>query len=39
MLGDSSFIYVMDPDGEFLTPFPPVMAPDAMAAAIGRYLG
>ena len=34
-----SFIYLMGPDGKFLTLFPPVMAPDAMAAAIGRYLG
>jgi len=33
-----SFIYLMGPDGTFLTLFPPVMAPDAMAAAIGRYL-
>ncbi len=33
-----SFIYLMGPDGAFLTLFPPVMAPDAMAAAIGRYL-
>ena len=34
-----SFIYLMGPDGKFLTLFPPVMAPDAMAAAIRRYLG
>ncbi len=34
-----TFIYLIGPDGKFLTLFPPVMAPDAMAAAIGRYLG
>ncbi|MCH6588195.1 MAG: SCO family protein [Proteobacteria bacterium] len=34
-----SFIYLMGPDGKFLTLFPPNMPPDAMAAAIGRYLG
>ena len=34
-----SFIYLMGPDGKFLTLFPPVMPPEAMAAAIGRYLG
>ncbi len=34
-----TFIYLLGPDGGFLTLFPPVMAPDAMAEAIGRYLG
>ena len=34
-----SFIYLMGPDGKFLTLFPPVMPPEAMAGAIGRYLG
>ncbi|MCH8154334.1 MAG: SCO family protein [Proteobacteria bacterium] len=34
-----SFIYLMGPDGKFLTLFPPVMPPEVMAAAIGRYLG
>ncbi len=34
-----SFVYLMGPDGKFLTLFPPVMAPDAMAEAIGGYLG
>ncbi len=33
-----SFIYLMGPDGKFLTLFPPNLPPDAMAAAIGRYL-
>ncbi len=33
-----SFIYLMGPDGKFLTLFPPIMPPEAMAAAIGRYL-
>ena len=33
-----SFIYLIGPDGEFLTLFPPVMPPEAMAGAIGRYL-
>ena len=34
-----SFIYLLGPDGKFLTLFPPIMPPEAMAAAIGRYLG
>ncbi len=34
-----SFIYLMGPDGKFVTLFPPIMPPDAMAAAIGHYLG
>ncbi len=34
-----SFIYLMGPDGKFLTLFPPIMPPEAMAGAIGRYLG
>ncbi len=34
-----SFIYLMGLDGKFLTLFPPIMPPEAMAAAIGRYLG
>ncbi len=38
IIDHGSFIYLMGPDGKFLTLFPPVMAPDAMAAAIGRYL-
>jgi protein SCO1/2 len=33
-----SFVYLMGPDGKFLTLFPPVMDPQAMAAAIGRYM-
>ncbi len=33
-----SFIYLMGPDGKFLTLFPPVMPPAALAAAIARYL-
>ncbi len=39
IIDHGSFVYLMGPDGKFLTLFPPVMAPDAMAAAIGRYLG
>ncbi len=39
IIDHGSFIYLMGPDGKFLTLFPPVMSPDAMAAAIGRYLG
>ncbi len=39
IIDHGSFIYLMGPDGKFLTLFPPVMPPDAMAAAIGRYLG
>ena len=39
IIDHGSFIYLMGPDGKFLTLFPPVMAPEAMAAAIGRYLG
>ncbi len=39
IISHGSFIYLMGPDGKFLTLFPPVMDPDAMAAAIGRYLG
>ena len=39
IIDHGSFIYLMSPDGKFLTLFPPVMSPDAMAAAIGRYLG
>ena len=39
IIDHGSFIYLMGPDGKFLTLFPPVMTPDAMAAAIGRYLG
>jgi protein SCO1/2 len=34
-----SFIYLMGPDGGFLTLFPPVMPSDDMAAAIRGYLG
>jgi protein SCO1/2 len=33
-----SFIYLMGPDGKFLSLFPPVMPPPALAAAIARYL-
>ena len=33
-----SFIYLMGPDGAFLTLFPPVMPPAALAAAIARYM-
>ncbi len=39
IIDHGSSIYLMGPDGKFLTLFPPVMPPDAMAAAIGRYLG
>jgi protein SCO1/2 len=33
-----TFIYLMGPDGKFLSLFPPVMPPPALAAAIARYL-
>ncbi len=33
-----SFIYLMGPAGEFLTVFPPIMDPQAMATAIEGYL-
>ncbi len=33
-----TFIYLMGPDGNFLTLFPPVMPPGDLAAAIARYL-
>ncbi len=33
-----SFIYLTGPDGEFLSLFPPVMPPAALAAALARYL-
>ncbi len=33
-----SFIYLMGPDGKFLSLFPPVMPPAALAAAIARYM-
>ncbi len=39
IIDHGSFVYLMGPDGKFLTLFPPVMLPDAMAKAIGRYLG
>jgi protein SCO1/2 len=34
-----TFVYLMGPEGEFLSLFPPVMPPDAMAAAIRGYIG
>lgn len=34
----SSFVYLMGPDGKFLTLFPPIMAPDAMTTAIQGYI-
>jgi protein SCO1/2 len=34
-----SYIYLMGPDGKFLTIFPPIMDPEEMAAAIRGYLG
>jgi protein SCO1/2 len=33
-----SFIYLIGPDGKFLSLFPPVMPPAALAAAIGRHM-
>jgi protein SCO1/2 len=33
-----TFIYLMGPDGRFLTLFPPVVDPAALAAAIARYM-
>ncbi len=34
----SSIVYLMGPDGGFLTFFPPATSPDEMAAKIGSYL-
>ena len=34
-----SYIYLMGPEGEFLTIFPPILAPEDMAEAIRKYLG
>jgi protein SCO1/2 len=39
IIDHGSFVYLMGPDGKFLTLFPPVMTPEAMAKAIGGYLG
>ena len=33
-----TFIYLLGPDGKFLSLFPPVMPPAALAAAIARYM-
>ncbi len=33
-----SFIYLLGPDGQFLSLFPPVIDPAALAAAIARYM-
>ena len=33
-----TFIYLMGPDGKFLSLFPPVIDPAALAAAIARYM-
>ena len=33
-----TFIYLIGPDGKFLSLFPPVIPPAALAAAIARYL-
>ncbi|MHA1154089.1 MAG: SCO family protein, partial [Alphaproteobacteria bacterium] len=33
-----TFIYLLGPDGQFLSLFPPVMPPAALAAAITRHL-
>jgi protein SCO1/2 len=33
-----TFIYLIGPDGKFLTLFPPVVDPAALAAAIARYM-
>lgn len=39
MFDHGSYVYLIGPDGKFITLFPPVMDPAAMAAAIARYLG
>ena len=39
LFSHGQYIYLMGPDGKFLTLFPPVMDPETMAKAIGRYLG
>ncbi len=33
-----TFIYLMGPDGKFLSLYPPVIDPAALAAAIARYM-
>ena len=38
-MNHSSFVYLMDPDGKFLTVFPSDMDGDKMAAEIRRYMG
>jgi len=38
IIAHGSFVYLVGPDGRFVTLFPPVMAAPAMAAAIRRYL-
>ena len=39
LFSHGQYIYLMGPDGKFRTLFPPVMDPETMAKAIGRYLG
>lgn len=38
IIAHGSFVYLVGPDGRFVTLFPPVMDAPAMAAAIRRYL-
>ncbi len=38
LFSHGTFIYLMGPDGKFLSLFPPVMPPAALAKAIGGYL-
>ncbi len=38
IISHGSFVYLVGPDGRFITLFPPVMESAAMAAAILRYL-
>ena len=38
ILSHGTFVYLVGPDGRFITLFPPIMEAAAMAAAIRRYL-
>ncbi len=38
-MNHSSFVYLMDPNGKFLTVFPSDMDSDKMASEIKRYMG
>lgn len=38
LIEHGSYIYLMGPDGDFLTLFPPIVAPETIAAALRRYM-